>query len=104
MAARRHGAWPCGARAQACWDQTLSFYETSGQQYGRDRPLGFDPCCCRHFSNGEYICVSGAPSPSPSPSRSPVANTSVSPERAKRAARRNPLVARATRPSEEEEA
>ena len=44
----------------ACWDQTLAFYDLSGQQIGRDRSLGFDPCCARYFSNGEYICLSGS--------------------------------------------
>jgi len=49
--------------AVACWDQTLSFYELAGQQMqqvGRDKQLGFDPCCARHFSNGEYLCISGS--------------------------------------------
>jgi len=46
--------------AVACWDQTLSFYELSGMQQGRDRHLGYDPCCVRHFSNGEYICMGGS--------------------------------------------
>ena len=46
--------------AVACWDQTLSFYESNGQQYGKDKALGFDPCCVRHFSNGEYICLGGS--------------------------------------------
>lgn len=44
---------------QACWDQTLSFYDANGKQIGRDKSLGFDPTSIRHFSNGEYICVSG---------------------------------------------
>jgi len=46
--------------AVACWDQTLSFYDPSGVQVGRDRSLGFDPCCVRHFANGEYLCVGGS--------------------------------------------
>jgi hypothetical protein len=46
--------------AVACWDQTLSFYDASGGQVGRDRSLGFDPCCVRHFANGEYLCVGGS--------------------------------------------
>ena len=46
--------------AVACWDQTLSFYDESGRQQGRDRALGYDPCCVRHFANGEYLCVGGS--------------------------------------------
>ena len=54
------------ALAGACWDQTLSFYDASGSQIvgpkekSGDKKLGFDPCCVRHFSNGEYICVGGS--------------------------------------------
>ena len=54
------------ALAVACWDQTLSFYDASGAQIvgpkekSGDKKLGFDPCCVRHFSNGEYICVGGS--------------------------------------------
>ena len=54
------------ALAVACWDQTLSFYDSSGSQIvgpkekSGDKKLGFDPCCVRHFSNGEYICVGGS--------------------------------------------
>jgi hypothetical protein len=39
--------------AVACWDQTLSFYESNGAQFGKDKVLAFDPCCVRHFSNGK---------------------------------------------------
>ena len=46
--------------AVACWDQTLSFYEQTGGQHGKDRQLGFDPCCVSYFSNGEYICLGGS--------------------------------------------
>lgn len=38
--------------AVACWDKTLSFYEVNGTQFGKEKSLGFDPCCVRHFSNG----------------------------------------------------
>ena len=46
--------------AVGCWDQTLSFYDATGNQHGRDKQLGHDPCCVSHFSNGEYICVGGS--------------------------------------------
>ena len=46
--------------AVGCWDQTLSFYDATGHQHGRDKPLGHDPCRVSHFSNGEYICIGGA--------------------------------------------
>ncbi len=38
--------------AVGCWDQTLSFYQLSGAQQGKDKKLGFDPCCISYFSNG----------------------------------------------------
>jgi len=43
-----------------CWDQTISFYQLNGQQVGRDRDCGFDPCSVRYFGNGEYIAVGGS--------------------------------------------
>mmetsp|Transcript_3049 Transcript_3049/g.4655 ORF Transcript_3049/g.4655 Transcript_3049/m.4655 type:complete len:1198 (+) Transcript_3049:84-3677(+) len=46
--------------AVGCWDQTLSFYQLSGVQVGKDRDLGFDPCSVGYFSNGEYICIGGS--------------------------------------------
>jgi len=46
--------------AVGCWDQTLSFYDSTGHQHGRDRQLGHDPCCVSHFGNGEYICLGGS--------------------------------------------
>eukprot|EP01061_Rhynchopus_euleeides_P016277 TRINITY_DN27556_c0_g1_i1.p1 TRINITY_DN27556_c0_g1~~TRINITY_DN27556_c0_g1_i1.p1 ORF type:complete len:1234 (+),score=571.29 TRINITY_DN27556_c0_g1_i1:232-3933(+) len=46
--------------AVGCWDQTLSFYHLSSKQIGRDRHLGFDPCCVSYFSNGEYILIGGS--------------------------------------------
>ena len=50
---------PC-LLAVGCWDQTLSFYDNTGHQHGRDRTLGHDPCHVSHFSNGEYLCVGGS--------------------------------------------
>jgi len=46
--------------AVGCWDQTLSFYDVTGAQHGRDRPLGHDPASVKYFANGEYICVGGS--------------------------------------------
>ena len=47
-------------------NSALIFYDASGAQIvgpkekSGDKKLGFDPCCVRHFSNGEYICVGGS--------------------------------------------
>ena len=40
--------------------QTLSFYDATGHQHGRDKLLSHDPCCVSHFGNGEYLCVGGS--------------------------------------------
>lgn len=29
-------------------------------QVGKERPLGFDPCCVNYFSKGEYLLVGGS--------------------------------------------
>jgi hypothetical protein len=34
--------------------------QLSGMQHGKDRVLGFDPCCVSYYNNGEYLLVSGA--------------------------------------------
>ncbi|KAM5279663.1 intraflagellar transport protein 122 homolog [Ctenodactylus gundi] len=46
--------------AVADWGQKLSFYQLSGKQVGKDRPLSFDPCCISYFSKGEYILLGGS--------------------------------------------
>lgn len=46
--------------AVADWGQKLSFYQLSGKQIGKDRPLNFDPCCISYFTKGEYILVGGS--------------------------------------------
>lgn len=46
--------------AVGCWDQTLSFYDVTGAQHGKDRALGHDPACISYFANGEYLCVGGS--------------------------------------------
>ncbi|KAJ1630940.1 hypothetical protein T492DRAFT_870790, partial [Pavlovales sp. CCMP2436] len=46
--------------AVACWDQSVSFHQLSGKQVGKDRELGYDPCCVSYFANGEYVVVGGA--------------------------------------------
>eukprot|EP00735_Rhodelphis_limneticus_P013896 TRINITY_DN7858_c0_g1::TRINITY_DN7858_c0_g1_i1::g.23657::m.23657 TRINITY_DN7858_c0_g1::TRINITY_DN7858_c0_g1_i1::g.23657 ORF type:complete len:1206 (-),score=375.70,sp/A8WGF4/IF122_XENTR/55.15/0.0,WD40/PF00400.27/1e+02,WD40/PF00400.27/1.8e-10,WD40/PF00400.27/5.9e+02,WD40/PF00400.27/14,WD40/PF00400.27/0.33,WD40/PF00400.27/13,WD40/PF00400.27/0.039,WD40/PF00400.27/1.9e+02,Coatomer_WDAD/PF04053.9/43,Coatomer_WDAD/PF04053.9/56,Coatomer_WDAD/PF04053.9/70,Coatomer_WDAD/PF04053.9/0.32,Coatomer_WDAD/PF040 len=51
---------PFDILAVGCWDQTLSFYQLSGIQVGKDRPLKFDPCCVSYFSDGEYLLVAGS--------------------------------------------
>uniref|UniRef100_A0A5F8H397 Intraflagellar transport protein 122 homolog n=1 Tax=Monodelphis domestica TaxID=13616 RepID=A0A5F8H397_MONDO len=46
--------------AVADWGQKLSFYQLSGKQVGKDRPLNFDPCCISYFTKGEYILLGGS--------------------------------------------
>ncbi|XP_059169667.1 intraflagellar transport protein 122 homolog [Physella acuta] len=46
--------------AVADWGQKLSFYQLSGKQIGKDRTLGYDPCCLSWFTKGEYIVLGGA--------------------------------------------
>ncbi|XP_045435161.1 intraflagellar transport protein 122 homolog isoform X4 [Pipistrellus kuhlii] len=46
--------------AVADWGQKLSFYQLSGKQIGKDRPLNFDPCCVSYFTKGEYILLGGS--------------------------------------------
>lgn len=46
--------------AVADWGQRLSFYQLSGKQIGKDRPLGYDPCTLGWFSKGEYVVVGGS--------------------------------------------
>jgi intraflagellar transport protein 122 len=43
-----------------CWDQTLSFYKVSGQEYGREHRLDFDPCSIDFFSNGDFFVLGGS--------------------------------------------
>ncbi|XP_068714789.1 intraflagellar transport protein 122 homolog isoform X2 [Montipora foliosa] len=42
------------------WTQKLSFYQLSGKQVGKDRHLGYDPCCLSFFSKGEYLVIGGS--------------------------------------------
>ncbi|XP_020611190.1 intraflagellar transport protein 122 homolog isoform X2 [Orbicella faveolata] len=42
------------------WSQKLSFYQLSGKQVGKDRHLGYDPCCLSFFSKGEYLVIGGS--------------------------------------------
>ena len=49
-----------GILAAACWDQTLSFYQLSGNQVGRDRKLDYDPCALSYFTQGEYLLMGGS--------------------------------------------
>ena len=44
--------------AVGCWDQTLSFYDVSGNQLGRDRRLSGDPLSLDFSSDGESVLVS----------------------------------------------
>lgn len=46
--------------AVGCWDSTLSFYQVSGIQLGKDRKLDFDPCTVSYFDNGDYLLVGGS--------------------------------------------
>ena len=40
--------------------QTLSFYQLSGAQLGKDRELKFDPCALTYFGDGEYLLLGGS--------------------------------------------
>jgi len=51
---------PTDVLVVGCWDQTLSFYKVSGQEYGRDHRLDFDPCSIDFFSNGDYFVLGGS--------------------------------------------
>jgi intraflagellar transport protein 122 len=42
------------------WDRKLSFYHVNGRQVGRDKELGFDPCCVSYYVTGDYLLVSGS--------------------------------------------
>ncbi|KAI8823543.1 WD40-repeat-containing domain protein [Fimicolochytrium jonesii] len=46
--------------AVADWNQRLSFFQLSGRQVGKDRPLGYDPCTVSYFGTGEYVALGGS--------------------------------------------
>jgi intraflagellar transport protein 122 len=46
--------------AVGCWDKTLSFYQLSGVQLGKDREIKHDPCSLSYFGDGEYILLGGS--------------------------------------------
>lgn len=46
--------------AVGCWDQTLSFWSSNGQQIGVDKALDFDPCTLSFLSSGEFLVVGGS--------------------------------------------
>jgi hypothetical protein len=46
--------------ASAFTHQTLSFYQLSGAQLGKDRELKFDPCALTYFGDGEYLLLGGS--------------------------------------------
>jgi intraflagellar transport protein 122 len=51
---------PTDVLVVGCWDQTLSFWKVSGQEYGREHRLEFDPCSIDFFSNGDYFVLGGS--------------------------------------------
>ncbi|XP_050737940.1 intraflagellar transport protein 122 homolog [Eriocheir sinensis] len=51
---------PVDVLCVADWGQNISFYTLSGKQVGKERILGFDPCCVSYFSKGEYLLVGGS--------------------------------------------
>ncbi|CAB3993157.1 intraflagellar transport 122 homolog isoform X2, partial [Paramuricea clavata] len=51
---------PYDVLAVGDWNQTLSFYQLSGKQIGKDRHLGYDPCSLAFFSQGEYLVIGGS--------------------------------------------
>eukprot|EP01137_Pigoraptor_chileana_P031284 Opistho-2@18911 len=42
------------------WSQRLAMYKLSGQQIGKDRILGFDPCTVSFFTSGEFMVIGGS--------------------------------------------
>lgn len=42
------------------WGQTLSFYNTSGKQVGKERSLGFDATNISYFPKGDYLLIGGS--------------------------------------------
>lgn len=42
------------------WGQTLSFYNLTGKQIGKDRQLGFDPTSVNFFPSGDYLLIGGS--------------------------------------------
>ena len=46
--------------AVGCWDQTLSFYELSGEQHEQDIQLGYDPCSISTYSNQDFLLIGGS--------------------------------------------
>jgi intraflagellar transport protein 122 len=40
--------------------QTLSFYQLSGAQLGKDRELKYDPCALTYYGDGEYMLIGGS--------------------------------------------
>jgi intraflagellar transport protein 122 len=51
---------PYDVLAVGCWDQTLSFWQISGAQHGKDRKLDFDPCSLGYCGDGEYLVLGGS--------------------------------------------
>lgn len=51
---------PTDVLVVGCWDQTLSFYKVSGQEYGREHRLEFDVCSIDFFSSGDYFVLGGS--------------------------------------------
>jgi len=52
-------AEPTDVLVVGSWDQTLSFYKVSGQEYGKQHQLEYDPCGIDFFSNGDYFVMGG---------------------------------------------
>ncbi|KAH7444793.1 hypothetical protein KP509_02G092100 [Ceratopteris richardii] len=42
-----------------CWDGTISFYNLSGKQIGKDLNLGFDPCSITYHDK-KFLCIAGS--------------------------------------------
>lgn len=51
---------PTDVLVVGCWDQTLSFYKVSGQEYGREHKLEFDVCSIDFFTSGDYFVLGGS--------------------------------------------
>ncbi len=42
-----------------CWDQTVFYYNSNGQQLGSDKKLDFDPLSINFYISSEFYVVSG---------------------------------------------
>jgi intraflagellar transport protein 122 len=42
------------------WNQKLSFFQLTGKQIGKERPLNHDACCITHYQGGDFLLIGGS--------------------------------------------